>query len=63
MDQKTSSLVQKRRTEAAQRALKEAQDRRQLEKHTPKPKEINGRQGPEPTRFGDWEKQGIISDF
>ncbi len=27
------------------------------------PKEINGRNGPEPTRFGDWENKGIISDF
>jgi len=27
------------------------------------PKEIGGREGPEPTRFGDWEKNGIISDF
>jgi len=27
------------------------------------PKEIGGRKGPEPTRYGDWEKDGIISDF
>lgn len=27
------------------------------------PKEIGGRSGPEPTRYGDWEKNGIISDF
>ena len=26
-------------------------------------KEIGGRAGPEPTRYGDWEKKGIISDF
>lgn len=26
-------------------------------------KEIGGREGPEPTRYGDWEKNGIISDF
>ncbi|WP_417449217.1 DUF1674 domain-containing protein [Kordiimonas sp.] len=26
-------------------------------------KEIGGRKGPEPTRYGDWEKNGIISDF
>lgn len=30
---------------------------------TPKPREIGGRKGPEPTRYGDWEKNGIISDF
>jgi hypothetical protein len=27
------------------------------------PKEIGGREGPEPTRYGDWERKGIISDF
>lgn len=26
-------------------------------------KEVGGRKGPEPTRYGDWEKNGIISDF
>ncbi|GEQ97580.1 hypothetical protein JCM17844_12170 [Iodidimonas gelatinilytica] len=26
-------------------------------------KELGGRKGPEPTRFGDWEKNGIASDF
>ena len=48
---------------AAKRALKEAEQRRQAEdKPDPKP-EHGGRKGPEPTRFGDWEKNGIISDF
>jgi hypothetical protein len=28
-----------------------------------KPQEIGGPQGPEPTRFGDWEKAGRCSDF
>lgn len=28
-----------------------------------KPTEFGGRKGPEPTRYGDWEKNGIISDF
>lgn len=27
------------------------------------PKEIGGRDGPEPTRFGDWEVNGICVDF
>lgn len=27
------------------------------------PREVNGRQGPEPTRFGDWEKNGRCIDF
>lgn len=30
---------------------------------TAKPKEFGGRSGPEPTRYGDWENNGIISDF
>ena len=29
----------------------------------PKPKEIGGPSGPEPTRFGDWERKGRVSDF
>lgn len=27
------------------------------------PGEHDGRNGPEPTRYGDWEKKGIVSDF
>jgi hypothetical protein len=27
------------------------------------PPELGGRKGPEPTRYGDWEKKGIVSDF
>ena len=29
----------------------------------PMPKEIGGPAGPEPTRFGDWERKGRVSDF
>ncbi len=25
--------------------------------------EVNGPKGPEPTRYGDWERKGIVSDF
>ena len=28
-----------------------------------RPREIGGRDGPEPTRFGDWEKAGRCIDF
>jgi hypothetical protein len=28
-----------------------------------RPKEIGGPSGPEPTRYGDWERKGICSDF
>ena len=50
---------------AAQRALAEAEERRRLAAETAKtqPKEINGQAGPDPTRYGDWEKGGIVSDF
>ncbi len=51
----------------AQRALAEAEERRkraqELEAAKKSPKEIGGRWGPEPTRYGDWEKKGIVSDF
>ncbi|WP_206202928.1 DUF1674 domain-containing protein [Thioalkalivibrio sp. XN8] len=29
----------------------------------PRPKEIGGREGPEPVRYGDWEKNGRCIDF
>ena len=49
----------------AQRALAEAEDRRRLALAETKPgvKETGGRNGPDPVRFGDWEKGGIASDF
>lgn len=50
---------------AAQRALMEAEERRRAADaaRAPAPKEIAGRDGPEPVRYGDWEKKGIICDF
>jgi hypothetical protein len=30
---------------------------------TPKPEEFGGPAGPEPTRYGDWERKGRVSDF
>jgi len=54
----------KKLTPAAERALAEAAERRRATASLPpEPKEINGPQGPEPTRYGDWERKGIISDF
>jgi hypothetical protein len=50
-------------SEIARRALAEAELRRQSLPKTPLPKELGGCKGPEPTRFGDWEKKGITSDF
>ena len=48
---------------AAIRALAEAEARRQTAKNTPLPKELGGRDGPEPVRYGDWEKKGLAVDF
>ncbi|MCK1745782.1 DUF1674 domain-containing protein [Bradyrhizobium sp. 139] len=50
---------------AAQRALAEAEARRRAAAAQPKaaPKELQGPKGPEPTRYGDWERKGIASDF
>ena len=48
----------------AKRALAEAAERKAKDADRPAmPKELGGRDGPEPTRFGDWEKKGIASDF
>ena len=52
-------------TPAARRALAEAEARRKAvdEKVRSMPKELGGRDGPEPARYGDWERKGIASDF
>jgi hypothetical protein len=49
-------------TPAARRALAEAEARRQAEANA-LPPEQGGPKGPEPTRFGDWERKGIAVDF
>lgn len=49
--------------EAADRALEEAKARKEAKSKEKRPIELGGRDGPEPTRFGDWEKKGITSDF
>jgi len=48
---------------AAQRALAEAEERRRNAGASPMPRELGGRDGPEPVRFGDWERKGIAVDF
>lgn len=48
----------------AQRALAEAAARRaEADAQAAPPPEVNGRKGPEPVRFGDWEVKGIAIDF
>lgn len=51
-------------TDAAKRALAEAEARRKAaQEATPPPPEQGGREGPEPVRYGDWEVKGIATDF
>ncbi|MBT53593.1 MAG: DUF1674 domain-containing protein [Mameliella sp.] len=52
---------------AAQRALAEAAERRAKAEAEAEanalPRELGGRDGPEPVRYGDWEKKGLAIDF
>ena len=58
-------MSKKRLSAAAERALKEAEERRRkaADAARPAPSEVGGRDGPDPVRYGDWEKDGIASDF
>lgn len=59
-DQKPESRVL---SEAAKRALAEAEARRKADKDPNLATELGGRDGPEPVRYGDWEKKGLAIDF
>ncbi len=48
---------------AAERALAEAQARRAKLAAEAPPPETGGQSGPEPTRYGDWERRGVAVDF
>lgn len=48
---------------AAERALQEAELRRATQFNPPLAKELGGRGGEEPVRYGDWEINGIAQDF
>ncbi|MCI4678130.1 DUF1674 domain-containing protein [Rhodoblastus acidophilus] len=58
-----SSERKKTLSPEAQRALVEAEERRRRAEAVALPEEVNGPQGPEPVRYGDWERKGIASDF
>lgn len=63
-DEEGAANAGRRPSAAARRALEEAAERRRLQAGKPVPEpEIGGRDGPDPARFGDWEKNGIASDF
>ncbi|WP_214475475.1 DUF1674 domain-containing protein [Mesorhizobium sp. dw_380] len=58
-------VPQRELSPAARRALAEAEARRQdyRRKEAALPREIGGRGGKEPGRYGDWEIKGLTSDF
>jgi hypothetical protein len=57
------SDIAERIREAGARARAEADARRAADKSSRPPREIGGPDGPEPTRYGDWERKGVTSDF
>jgi hypothetical protein len=62
----TDDGVKRRIDEAARRALAEAEARRRAAADAParqQVREIGGREGPDPVRYGDWDVKGITSDF
>jgi hypothetical protein len=57
-------VTKKALTPEAQRALAEAAERRAREEaEIARAIEEGGPSGPEPTRYGDWERKGIAVDF
>jgi len=63
-DAMVSETPRKDLAPAALRALAEAEERRKAAAEAAAlPKELRGRDGPEPVRYGDWEVKGIASDF
>ncbi|MDQ0457380.1 DUF1674 domain-containing protein [Rhizobium paknamense] len=62
-DETQQTAPQKELSPAARRALDEAEARRKAEKAAAMPKEIGGRGGADPARFGDWEINGRAIDF
>ena len=62
-NQATPEEIAARIAAAATRAKAEADARRAKEAKAQLPPELGGPKGPEPTRYGDWERKGIASDF
>jgi len=59
----SQAKIAARIADAGKRAAAEAQARRAGEHDGKLPPELGGPKGPEPTRFGDWERKGIAVDF
>jgi len=62
-DQAGQDQIAARIAEAGARARAEADARREQEAKAQLPPENGGPKGPEPTRYGDWERKGIAVDF
>jgi len=64
-DRTAKAVPRKPLPPAAERALAEAAARRAESDRlqADRTKEVGGPAGPEPTRYGDWEKKGLTSDF
>jgi hypothetical protein len=60
---KSSSNPPRPLSPEAQRALAEAEARRNAASGTARPEERGGRGGLDPARYGDWEVKGLASDF
>jgi len=60
-----SGVPARKLTPEAERALAEAEARRRARDAADeaRAKEVGGQKGPDPARYGDWEKAGIVSDF
>ncbi len=64
-DQDADRAADRPLSAAAKRALAEAEERRKAREAEAagRAQELGGPKGPEPTRYGDWEKKGITYDF
>ncbi len=58
-----SDTPERKLTSEAERALAEAEARRRAVAAEKPEREFGGPAGPEPTRYGDWERGGIAVDF
>ncbi|MCB1510180.1 MAG: DUF1674 domain-containing protein [Hyphomicrobiaceae bacterium] len=61
----TEQSPERELTPEARRALAEAEERRRQRdaEREAQARELGGREGPDPVRYGDWENGGIASDF
>jgi len=62
-EQVTETEIAARIAEAGKRAKAEAEARRAADDKKQLPPELGGPKGPEPTRYGDWERKGIAVYF